>query len=239
MRGNIDRAFLGLMSILYLSVSLLSFPAACQKKSEDVASSPPPRDSSFSDNSIHDAGVVADASPPGQTSRQGIEGIQLSLAKICVSEAGFQVRTNDCTLIYHALRTRSKTGDVTMGIMRAYSRKTFDETRDDNHRWILHLNPELTEPLGWSDLVTVPWSARKSGFSQVYNHAGSLLRSRPKNPCGMRIDHWGARGFRRNLHMSNGWSLIECGETLNDFWSLPEPKSDDEPMETEMVAEPD
>jgi len=147
--------------------------------------------------------------------------IQLSLARICVSESGFQVRTNDCTLIYHALRARSRTGEITMGIMRAYSGRTFDADRTDNHRWIPHLNHNFTEPRGWRETVTIPWSARRRGFEAVYEHVGELLRTRPENPCNMRVDHWGARGFRRNLHLSNGWRLVECGETLNDFWSLP------------------
>jgi hypothetical protein len=147
--------------------------------------------------------------------------IQLSLARICVSESGFQVRTNDCTLIYHVLRARSRTGEITMGIMRAYSGRTFDTDRTDNHRWIPHLNHNFTEPRGWRETVTIPWSARRPGFEAVYEHVGELLRIRPENPCNMRVDHWGARGFRRNLHLSNGWRLVECGETLNDFWSLP------------------
>jgi len=148
--------------------------------------------------------------------------IQLALARICVSESGFQVRTNDCTLIYHALRTRSRTGEITIGIMRAYSGRSFDTERTDNHRWIPHLNHNFSEPRGWRETVTIPWSARRPGFQAVYEHVGTLLRTRPDNPCSMRIDHWGARGFRRNLHLSNGWRLISCGETLNDFWSLPE-----------------
>lgn len=154
--------------------------------------------------------------------------MQLALARICVSESGFQTRTNDCTLIYHALRTRSRTGEVTMGIMRAYSGRTFDRSRTDRHRWIAHLDHNFREPSGWSETVTIPWSTRREGFEQVYNHVGDLLRSRPANTCGVRIDHWGARGFRRELHLSNGWELVNCGETLNDFWTIPSDDSEDE-----------
>lgn len=162
--------------------------------------------------------------------------MQLALARICVSESGFQTRTNDCTLIYHALRTRSSTGEITMGIMRAYSGRTFDRNRADRHRWIAHLNPNFREPHGWSETVTIPWSTRREGFVEVYNHAGSLLRTRPENTCGMRIDHWGAPGFRRSLHLSNGWRLVECGETLNDFWSIPEREEASESEVLEEVA---
>lgn len=160
--------------------------------------------------------------------------LQLALSRICVSESGFQIRTNDCSLIYHTLRTRSRTGEITMGIMRAYSGRTFDRNRTDRHRWIPHLNHDFREPEGWRETVTIPWSTRRGRFIEVYNHVGSLLRRRPENTCGVRIDHWGARGFRRQLHLSNGWRLVQCGETLNDFWSIPE--NDDQPEEIEEVA---
>jgi hypothetical protein len=148
--------------------------------------------------------------------------MQLALARICVSEAGFQVRTNDCTMIYHALRTRSNTGEITIGIMRAYAPRSFNMSRTDNHRWVAHLRSDFREPRGWRETVSIPWSTRREGFQQVYEHAGMLLRTHPENPCGIRIDHWGARYFRRNRHIRNGWTPITCGETLNQFWSLPD-----------------
>jgi hypothetical protein len=147
--------------------------------------------------------------------------IQLALARICVSEAGFQTSTDDCTFIYHALRNRSRNGEITLEIMRAYARGTFNTERTDSRRWIPHLRADFQEPYGWRETVDLPWSARRNGFISVYNHVGRLLRSPRRAPCDRRIDHWGARGFRRELHLSNGWHLLECGNTLNDFWSLP------------------
>lgn len=146
--------------------------------------------------------------------------MQLALARICVSESGFQVHTNDCNLIYQALRTRSSTGELTLAIMRSYSRRSFDRTRTDRRRWIAHLNHEFREPSGW-EIISVPWSTRRQGFINVYEYAGHLIRTRPANKCGVRIDHWGAPGFRRDMHLEQGWRLVECGETLNDFWTIP------------------
>jgi len=147
--------------------------------------------------------------------------MQLALARICVSEAGFQVTTRDCELIYHVFRTRSRTGDLTLGIMRAYSSRSFDTTRTDRRRWVAHLNHEFREPAGW-EIISVPWSARREGFRRVYEFAGQIIRSRPDNPCGVRLDHWGAQHFRRQEHLEDGWKIVQCGETLNAFWSLPE-----------------
>ena len=180
-------------------------------------------------SAIPDAGSIdADFKPHTSASKQ----LQLALAKICVSESGFQVRSNDCTLIYHVLRRRSSTGEVTMGIMRAYAKKTFDENRSDSRRWITHLNHDLSEPRGWAESVTVPWSRRQDGFAEVYNHAGMLLRTRPtETPCGAKVSHWGARGFRRELHLSQGWELVRCGNTHNDFWYVPNRRDIEEQAE--------
>jgi len=182
-----------------------------------------PRDFAFNPPR-EDAGLtVADASSDSLDMRRPkMRRMQLALARICVSEAGFQVKTNDCTMIYHALRSRSKTGELSLGIMKSYSKRSFDLNRQDHRRWIAHLNHEFSEPMWWRETVAVPWSRRRQGFINVYEHAGNLIRSKPANTCGIKIDHWGAPGFRREMHLGNGWRLIECGETLNDFWSLPQ-----------------
>jgi hypothetical protein len=163
----------------------------------------------------------------------GLRRLQLALARICVSEAGFQVRSNDCTLIYHVLRGRSRTGELTMGIMRAYAGMAFNERRTDSRRWILHLNHTFDEPREWSETVTIPWSVRRAGYIDVYHHAGMLVRTRPRStPCGVRVSHWGARGFRRDLHLRQGWRLVRCGNTHNDFWYVPSRRDADEPEVT-------
>lgn len=146
----------------------------------------------------------------------------LALARICVSEAGFTLRTRDCELIYHVLRTRSRSGELEMGTMRAYCTKSFNKARTDNHRWVAHLNRAGREPQGWSETTTVPWSRRRSAWLRVLEHTRDLIRNRPENPCGDRLDHWGSKGFRKRRHLRNGWRIVDCGETLNEFWALPD-----------------
>jgi hypothetical protein len=152
--------------------------------------------------------------------------LQLALTRICISEAGFQIRTNDCLMIYHALRTRSNTGEITMGIMRAYAPQSFNLNRDDSRSWIAHLRADGREPRGWRENTSLPWSTRRTGFMEVFRYVGELLRTRPENPCGIQIDHWGARYFRRGTLIRRGWTPIVCGETLNQFWSLPPRRND-------------
>jgi len=146
----------------------------------------------------------------------------LALARICVSEAGFTLRTPDCELIYHVLRTRSQSGELELGTMRAYCTKSFNKARTDSHRWVAHLNRAGREPEGWSEVTTVPWSRRREAWLRVLEHTRDLIRAHPENPCGDRLDHWGAKGFRKRRHLRNGWRIVDCGETLNEFWALPD-----------------
>ena len=147
--------------------------------------------------------------------------LRLALAKICVSEAGFQVTTNDCALIYQAIKTRSRTHQITLGMMRSYSPAVFNEQRTDARRWIAYLNASFTEPEHWSETVIVPWGARREAWKAVYEYAGNLIRTRPANPCDVRIDHWGAKGFKREEHLEAGWTIVQCGTTKNEFWTIP------------------
>lgn len=62
--------------------------------------------------------------------------LRLALARICVSEAGFQIATNDCLFIYLALKERSNTHRITLGMMKSYSKSSFNKHRRDSRRWI-------------------------------------------------------------------------------------------------------
>lgn len=180
-----------------------------------------PEDAGLTDPNDPGGASTDDSGPEaGQLTRQ-TERAVLALARICVSEAGFTLRTRDCELIYHVLLARSGTGELKMSTMRAYCKKSFNKGRTDSHRWVAHLNSTGREPQGWSETTTVPWSRRRAAWMRVLEHTRSLIRTRPENPCGDRLDHWGSKGFRKRRHLRNGWRIVECGETLNEFWALP------------------
>lgn len=146
--------------------------------------------------------------------------LRLALAKICVSEAGFQTSTNDCALIFQTLKTRSRMHQVSLGMMRSYSPDVFNKNRTDARRWVPYLNARFAEPEHWSETVRVPWTARSEAWHAVYNLASELIRTNPANTCGVRIDHWGAKHFRRRQHLAEGWTIVECGVTKNAFWTM-------------------
>lgn len=149
--------------------------------------------------------------------------LQLALAQLCVSESMFQIRTLDCRLIYEVMRHWSLDNTLTMRSMRRYSRLTYDQTRTDHRRWIAFLNHRFTEPQGWTEDQTIPWSGVRADFRRVYDYAGYLIRFPQSYPCTTQVHHWGARGFRRRQHLREGWILVDCGgeETMNDFWTMP------------------
>lgn len=147
--------------------------------------------------------------------------LRLALARICVSEAGFQTITDDCKFIYLALKERSRSHLITLGMMRSYSPGVFNKHRTDERRWIPYLNASFTEPEPWTETVGVPWAARRSDWRAVYDLAAELIRTNPSNPCGVRIDHWGAKRFRIRQHLEEGWTIVQCGNTKNTFWTLP------------------
>ena len=37
------------------------------------------------------------------------------------------------------------------------------------------------------------------------------------------------------MHLRNGWTLLECGDTLNDFWSLPVRVQNENETETDEL----
>ena len=178
------------------------------------------------DGNSHVSDADVDASPPDADTEQLSEvtvdrNLQLALARICVSEAGFQLRTRDCEFIYHVLRTRSRSNELNMGTMRSYCTKSFNRHRTDRHRWVPHLTHTFSQPVGWGESTSIPWSRRRQSFQEVYEFAGQIIHERPDNPCDSRLDHWGARGFRQRHLLRSGWTIVDCGETLNTFWSLP------------------
>lgn len=140
---------------------------------------------------------------------------QLGLARIIVSEAGWN-RTDDGPAILEVLRDRSRRMDITLlGAMRAYSRRTFSKARTDARRWIADLQWHAERPEGWPN--NVRWEGlRKEQWLDILDFAGELLESDEPH-CG--AEHWGAPSFDRPVRL--GWRRVDCGSTKNIFWAVP------------------
>jgi hypothetical protein len=133
------------------------------------------------------------------------------LARICVSEAGFETGS-DCAAILAVLRDRTRVYGTLRRAMRAYSPRVFDRTRTDARRWIAFLRGE-ERPEGWprgTRWVPARWFA-------VVEHARLLLAS-DAYPCNAAPHHWGAPWLDRS---GWGWIRLEC-KTKNVFWRIGE-----------------
>jgi hypothetical protein len=141
---------------------------------------------------------------------------QLGLARICVSEAGWD-RGPDCPAILEVLRDRSRKMRITLlGAMRAYSGRTFDRARTDARRWIADLQWHAGRPEGWPRNAN--WEGRyRNSWQDMLLYAGQLLGS-DDHPCKADPHHWAAPHFRRPFDL--GWERVDCGETANAFWRV-------------------
>ncbi len=155
-------------------------------------------------------------------SREQREALQL--ARICISEAGFQLNrtmaeyTTDCANIAGVLQRRSSVGRVTLGIMRAYSPKSFNKERTDARAYIPYLTTRYTPPRFWRSHLQ--WSLYRRRFEEVYYLALALVQGTKRPTC--EADHWGARMQVIRLRARRyGWYRAPCGNTLNSFWRIP------------------
>ncbi len=149
--------------------------------------------------------------------------VALQLARICISEAGFQVHrpmseySTDCANIAGVLQRRSSVGRVTLGIMRAYSPKSFDKNRTDVRAYIPHLTTQNTPPRFWRRHLQ--WSVYRRRFEEVYQLALALVQGVKQPTCV--ADHWGARVQAiRDRARRYRWNRASCGKTLNSFWRI-------------------
>lgn len=181
------------------------------------------RENAYCSNATNNETATVDRSNSTQRTERETRQLQLALARICISESGWQLETWDCRLIFEVLSGRSGTGHLTMGIMRRYSTATFNRRRTDRRRWVPFLNAEFREPRHWQETVTVPWFVYREAYRHTYNYAGYLIRHEPNYPCTMPVHHWGARGWRVRQREREGWRRVECGmvPTRNQFWMVP------------------
>jgi hypothetical protein len=148
------------------------------------------------------------------------------LARICVSEAGFQTDTNDCAAIHQVLDRRKRSGSL-LRIMRLYSSRAFDRTRDDSRRWVSWLHLGRRAPRGWpartpSGARHPEWLHFRPLWRNVLEHAANILRGEVGDPCQQRPDHWGSRyGIDLERARRAGWEEVDCGPTSNAFWRVP------------------
>ncbi|MDQ3037746.1 MAG: hypothetical protein M3Y87_35460 [Myxococcota bacterium] len=161
---------------------------------------------------------------------------QLAMARICASEIGLTGSPEECAAIHDVLSRRAERQGMPFTWMaRAYSSRVFDVDRSDPRAWIAHLRPDGRAPAGWPSEVRVrrggetrvvrhaPWGAYRERWLTLYEAAGRVVRGEITSPCEGRVDHWGMRsGIDWERARRAGWDEVNCGETRNAFWRVPD-----------------
>jgi hypothetical protein len=149
-----------------------------------------------------------------------------SVARVCVAEAGWDLRTGDCAAIAWLLRRRAARLGVSVDVLvRRYSTRHFDEERTDARRWIVGLTLAATvdgspAPEGWPR--SLEWPPYRRALGAAHNHVRGVLVGDIGDPCRGEAAHWGAR-FGDDVERARraGWRLLECsGRERNAFWSV-------------------
>ncbi len=145
---------------------------------------------------------------------------QLALARVCVSEAGWDA-TPECAAIHQVLEDRARViGFSYIAAVCSYSTRTCDRGRQDPRRWIAWLSPSLDEPEGWPRGML--WSRYRDRWRTMLDHAGAVLRGQVQSPCEEPPHYWGMpRGIDLARAQEAGWERLSCPGARNAFWRVP------------------
>lgn len=144
---------------------------------------------------------------------------QLALARVCVSEVGWDP-TPECAAIHQVLEDRAQRMGMTYGAaVCAYSSRTCDRDRTDARRWISHLTARGARPDGWPS--TASWARHRPRWLELHEHAGEVLRGRVASSCDGEVHHWGMPGgIDLERALSAGWTRVDCPGARNAFWRV-------------------
>lgn len=167
---------------------------------------------------------------------------ELALARLCVSEAGWECfDTGDALGIHEViLRGAARQGIRYESYARAYARRLFGARPHDvaRLRWVGELNTAGDAPPSWpttvarrrGGVVTVephpPWSQFRARWLAVLERARETVTVMTLDDvdewgiCDLPVQDWGGH-VDRNRAARIGLVEVDCGETRNDFYCRP------------------
>lgn len=148
----------------------------------------------------------------------------LVLARICVSEAGWDSR-QDCAAIFQVLRNVRRNDETLMGAMRRASRVVSEmwEPTTRRHRWLVNLKLDGSEPDHFPEVADWDRHYRHRWF-EVIAHARALIEGEAHaHPCPGAVIAWGG-DMDDYLALQRNLIRVDCGDTANTFWKRPSPR---------------
>ena len=154
-----------------------------------------------------------------------------ALARLCVNESGRRAYLyDDCAAIHDVLRFRAQHiyRSTYLEALHRYSRGTVIDPSRGCRPWVTDLWPDARRPEGWPKRL--PWTGRRQrDWRRSYEHAVDVFRGNISVECyaltegddgGPQIvrPHTWARS---DVHPDASLNVLDCGRTLNVFWSVP------------------
>lgn len=144
---------------------------------------------------------------------------EVLLARIWVNEAGFATKNwRDHAGIAHVLRRVGK-GEITHNAVCAYSNFTLCRPRRGKRRYINHLYKNGEQPKYWPSHLD--WELYRKSWLKLIERSGQYMKRTPRACLDGHPYHWGAKGFRRDFWLSEGWRELNCPGAKNAFWAPP------------------
>lgn len=167
------------------------------------------------------AAIAVAASSPCASDRcnDTAVGPVLALARLCVNESGMRAYAyDDCASIHAVIVFRAayiyRTDYLTA--LHRYSHRVTLYRPGRNRPWIVQLWPHARQPALWR-----PHRARWTGrygrwWRRTYMHARAVYRGEIGARCAPHT--WGSQRRRPSDRTAE---QIDCGHTINRFWSVP------------------
>jgi len=165
----------------------------------------------------------------------------LALARICVSEAGWECfDTGDGLAIHEVLLRGAERHDMTyLTFARTYSPRAVGDRPGRLRPWIGGLREDGGEPYSWPRVTTrptsaglvrvephPPWSNYRDRWLTVLARAREVVAGYALSdvgewsPCDGEVHDWGGAMDRARAERI-GLIPVECGDTANDFYARP------------------
>jgi hypothetical protein len=163
------------------------------------------------------AAQMAPRSSNGEYSHDAV-----TLARICVSEAGF-AETDDCHAIYEVLAFRAEHifNSSFEAAARRYSPSVFNLRPRRGRHWIPFLRGDLRRPQRWQRAIDWEGDYRER-WKAVLDRAEAIVSGAVASPCQDVPQHWGCDSDLRINRWwprirEGSWAITECGNVLNKF----------------------
>lgn len=145
---------------------------------------------------------------------------EVLLARLVVHEAGFRRDVGDVLGIAHVTRAKAALNRKSIAdyVVETHPRATFGRTQ---RTWVAGLDASFLRPVEWPE-DRVPWATRgRHDWLRRLREVREALAI-PENRCPAYT--WGARrGIEARLErmLAAGWTVRDCGPTLNVFLNAP------------------